>query len=435
MALCKIIKSSKHAGAFSMKFWLLIILLFTSRLIFSDTVKLKNGQTFENVKTEISSDIVSFMFDGKKREFPKTKLHSIKLKPVIENKQAESTTKADSSNTKKELSLERMRIAESLMNQFDWESEIGEKPKLAVLNFQAGDGVSKAELETAVEVIITTLVKTNLFIVIDSQTIARVKLEQEKYNDDCKYGRKDCTSKLGELLSANRILTGKITKINSTYYVNGSIIDPVNSRIDFAESELADRAENLPNASESFAKKIAGGVIEFSEVSYSTTKIIPNVSYLKKSAMLAGYGQFSYGSDKNNNLQKYKGIGIGVLTLALLTQSWVSYQDYQNEKTKYQTAKDTLLLSSSSQLDVIAFQNEQNSFERLQKAKDTNKVSVAFLGIIYLFNLVDTYFLPLASASKMIGVSKIHFSTSMPSYATASSQKEQIFNLEYIERF
>jgi TolB-like protein len=346
-----------------------------------------------------------------------------------------STNKADSSNTSKELSLERVRIAESLMNQFDWESEIGEKPKLAVLNFQAGDGVSKGELETAVEVIITTLVKTNLFIVIDSQTIARVKLEQEKYNDDCKYGRKDCTSKLGELLSANRILTGKITKINSTYYVNGSIIDPVNSRIDFAESELADRAENLPNASESFAKKIAGGVIEFSEVSYSTTKIIPNVSYLKKSAMLAGYGQFSYGSDKNNNLQKYKGIGIGVLTLALLTQSWVSYQDYQNEKTKYQTAKDTLLLSSSSQLDVIAFQNEQNSFERLQKAKDTNKVSVAFLGIIYLFNLVDTYFLPLASASKMIGVSKIHFSTSMPSYATASSQKEQIFNLEYIERF
>jgi TolB-like protein len=420
---------------FSMKFWLLIILLFTSRLIFSDTVKLKNGQTFENVKTEISSDIVSFMFDGKKREFPKTKLHSIKLKPVIENKQAMSTNKADSSNTSKELSLERVRIAESLMNQFDWESEIGEKPKLAVLNFQAGDGVSKGELETAVEVIITTLVKTNLFIVIDNQTIARVKLEQEKYNDDCKYGRKDCTSKLGELLSANRILTGKITKINSTYYVNGSIIDPVNSRIDFAESELADRAEKLPNASESFAKKIAGGVMEFSEVSYATTKIIPNVIYLKKSAMLAGYGQFSYGSDKNNNLQKYKGIGIGVLTLALLTQSWVSYQDYQNEKTKYQTAKDTLLLSSSSQLDVIAFQNEQNSFERLQKAKDTNKVSVAFLGIIYLFNLVDTYFLPLASASKMIGVSKIHFSTSMPSYATASSQKEQIFNLEYIERF
>ena len=400
-----------------------------------DTIKLKNGQTYENVKTEISSDTVSFVFEGKLKEFSKLKVLSVRLKPVYDITEVSKSVSKPKAPSNIEQGFERIRIAESLMNQFDWEAEIGEKPKLAVLNFQAGEGVSKGELETSVEMIVTTLVKTNLFTIIDSQTIARVKSEQERYNEDCKLGKKDCTSKLGELLSANRILTGKITKINATYYVNGSIIDPVNNRIDFAESESAEKAEKLPKASESFAKKIAGGILEYAEVTYATTTKIPNLMYLKKSALFPGYGQYAYAHDKNSSLQKYKGIAWGVLTFALLTQTWLSYQDFQTEKSNYQTSKAILFLSANSQFDILALHNEQDSFDRLQSSANANKASVASLGFVYLLGLLDTYFLPLSSFTKGQSNSSVRFSTSHSSNSIGSFQREQIYTLEYIGRF
>jgi TolB-like protein len=411
------------------------ILLVSEQGILSDTVLLKNGQSFENVRTEIQSDTVSFDFEGKKKEIPKIKVKSVKLKAVFANIGEKLTTNVTKAPSREALSQERIRLAESLMNQIDWEAEIGEKPKLAVLNFQAGSGVTKGELETAVEIIITTLVKTNLFIVIDSQTIAKVKSEQEKYNEDCKNGTKDCSAKLGELLSANRVLTGKITKINGAYFVNGTIIDPVNNRIDFAETETAETATKLPQASEAFAKKIAGGVLEYSEVTYATTTRIQNLGYIKKSAMFPGYGQYAYSLDKGSNLQKYKGIAWGVVTLGLMAQSWISYQAFQSEKANYEVSKDLLLLASNSQLDLLALINEQSSFDRLQEQANVSKASLASLGFFYFLNLVDTYFLPTSSLTKDSGFSHFRFSTSQSPFLTGNLTREQVITIEYRGNF
>ncbi|MCZ8158028.1 MAG: hypothetical protein O9264_18045 [Leptospira sp.] len=411
------------------------ILLVCEQEILADTVILKNGQSFENVRTEIQSDTVSFVFEGKKKEIQKVKVKSVKLKPVFANVAEKLTTTISKAPTREAISQERIRLAESLMNQIDWEAEIGDKPKLAVLNFQAGSGVAKGELETAVEIIITTLVKTNLFIVIDSQTIAKVKSEQEKYNEDCKNGTKDCSAKLGELLSANRVLTGKITKINGNYFVNGSIIDPVNNRIDFAESETAETAAKLPQASESFAKKIAGGVLEYSEVAYATTTRIQNLSYIKKSAVIPGYGQYAYSIDKGSTLQKYKGFAWGVITLGLITQSWISFQDFQNAKANYEVSKDLLLLASNSQLDLVALINEQSSLDRLQEQANVSKASVASLGIFYLLNIADTYFLPHSVSNKDLGFSNFRITTSPSTYMAGNHTREQVITVEYRGNF
>lgn len=411
------------------------ILLVSKQKLLADTVFLKNGQSFENVQTEIQSDTVSFIFDGKKKEIPKVKVKSVKLKAVFANIGEKLTTTIAKAPSREAISQERIRIAESLMNQIDWEAEIGEKPKLAVFSFQAGSGVAKGELETVVEIIITTLVKTNLFLVIDSQTIAKVKSEQEKYNEDCKNGKKDCSAKLGELLSANRVLTGKVTKMNGAYYINGTIVDPINNRIDFAESETAETAAKLPQASESFAKKIAGGILEYSETSYATSTRIQNFGYIKKSAIFPGYGQYAHSIDKSSSLQKYKGIAWGAVTLGLMAQSWISYQDFQNEKANYEVSKDLLLFSSNSQLDLLAFINEQASFDRLQSQANMSKASLSSLGFIYLLNLADAFFLPQSSSSKDIGLSQFRFSASQSPYLTSNLTREQVITLEYRGNF
>ncbi|MDZ4726883.1 MAG: hypothetical protein SH817_12055 [Leptospira sp.] len=413
--------------------WLKILFLVTISAcnIVADTIKLKNGKIFENVKTEIQSESVIITDNGVQKIFPKSAVASVKLKPILSKTE---NLKLETKNIDSELTNERIRIAESLQNQFDWETEIGSKPRLAIINFQAGSGVQNGELETIIEIIITNLVKTNLFEIIDKQTLARTKLEQEKYNEDCKKGLKDCSNKLGELLNANRILTGKVTKIESRYFINGSIIDPVQNKIDFAESEIAFNANMIPSASEKFAKKVAGGILEYFDVEYKSKFSIKNFSYIKNSALFPGYGQYLYSVDRKQNSQKYKSYLFNGIFIGLILQNIISYQSYLEEQENYKQSQNLFLVSWNTPIDLITLYNENYRYKELVESKKESQSALSLLAIFYIINLADAYFLPSNSKSET-NLYFLKLDTHLRSHSLYSYQKENIFNVEYGLRF
>ncbi|TGL58175.1 hypothetical protein EHQ58_12405 [Leptospira ognonensis] len=415
------------------RWFVLIVFLFffPHQILISDTIKLKNGTVIENAKTEIHNESVIISENGVKKTFSKSSVASIKLKPV-KMKQESSTPKKESTTSVRD---ERIRIAESLQDQFDWEADVGSKPRLALLNFQAGNGVTASELETVTEIIITNLVKTNLFEVVDQQTILKTKQEQNKYNEDCRKEIKDCTIQLGELINANRILTGKITKINSKYFINGYIVDPTQNRIDFAESEIAENLSLLTQASEIFAKKIAGGVLEYYDVEYKSKVTIQNLSYIKKSAMFPGYGQYTHYSQNQLEIQKYKSIILASVTIGLIFHNISQYQNYLEERKMYKESQTYFLLSWNSPLDAISLFNENMRHEKLKQTQIESQTAMTLLAAVYILNLVDAYFLPTRTKSSESDQFFFRFESNSRFPSMHAGSKENLLTAEYGYRF
>ncbi|GBF50458.1 hypothetical protein LPTSP4_19830 [Leptospira ryugenii] len=411
------------------RFGLFLLLLLSSQ-VFGDTIVLKNGQKFENVKSEIQSDFVVFEWNGTKKSFPKKQLASLKLRPVLLNDPGTAPTKPTKKpiSASDELAKERIRMAESFLGQFDWESEIGGKPTVAFLPLEAGEGVSSGEIETINQIFSTTLVQTNLFSIIDPQSLKKIKSEQEKFNPDCKTNRKDCNMLLGSLLNAQRLITGKVTKVGNILYLNAMVVDPSEKRIEFAESEVIERSKDIASGSELFSKKIAGGILEYYDVSYYSKSNIPNLIYLKQSAYFPGFGQINFGKEKEQNFAFYRGLTFGVISSILMFKAYTDYQSFQNEKDNYRESKDILLLSNTRSLDLISLWNEQRSLQRLEGSAAESRESVSLLGLVYLFSLVDTYYLP--SLPNVLPKASMHFQMKPQTNVYGQKMNESVYSLE-----
>ena len=94
-----------------MKYIFIFLFIFPS-LLFSDTVELRSGKIFQNVKAKILKTSVEFDSEGSHQNFPKSSVKSIRLKPVVLKP---PVTKEEVSEYEKE----KVRVAESLQNA-DW---------------------------------------------------------------------------------------------------------------------------------------------------------------------------------------------------------------------------------------------------------------------------------------------------------------------------
>ncbi|HNH10789.1 MAG TPA: CsgG/HfaB family protein, partial [Leptospiraceae bacterium] len=163
------------------------------------------------MRAKILKTLVEFDSEGSHQNFPKSSVKSIRLKPVVLKP---PVTKEEVSEYEKE----KVRVAESLQNA-DWSEGEEGKPRLAVLNFTPGAGVSQAEAETVTYLITTKLVQTKLFIIIDRLTMEKIIREETL---KCRQGE-NCEKKIQNRLGANKILTGNVTKLGSRYFINGNI--------------------------------------------------------------------------------------------------------------------------------------------------------------------------------------------------------------------
>ncbi|MDX1959164.1 MAG: DUF5683 domain-containing protein [Leptospiraceae bacterium] len=347
--------------------------------IFPDTVFMRNGKQYENVKTKINQFDIQFQLDNNQLKFTKSLVKSIKLKPVI----SKPPTNA---KEQEEYDKERIRVADALQDSPDFESgEVG-KPRLAILNFQPGAGVSLGEAETITNLITERLVKTKLFIVVDKLTI-------EKITKTCKVGE-DCSKLVAEKIGANKILTGIVTKIKNKYYINGTIIDQKNSKIDFAEKTTANSLEEIEPASDLFAKKVAGGILDFWDEPMFAKDKVNSFPFVWRSALLPGFGQYYYGMQTESRFQKGKGIVFGLITIGLIANLANSYASYDQKKETYDFNHKLFLLSANrSNLELISYLKDNENFNQLKDSSNYIATSLGAVAGFYLINIIDSAFL------------------------------------------
>ena len=353
--------------------------IFINTPILSDTVFMKSGKTYENVRAKIRQGSVDFELDGKPMSFSKALVKGIKLKPVI-------SRPPTNAKEQEEYDKERIRIADALQDSPDFAGgEVG-KPRVAVVNFQPGTGVSYGEAETITSLITQRLVKTKLFIIVD-------KLTLDKITKDCKIGE-DCSKTVAEKIGANKVLTGIITKIQNKYYINGSIIDKKNSKVDFAEKTTANNIDEMETASDLFSKKVAGGILDFWDEPLFTPDKVNSIPFVWRSAVFPGFGQFYYGVQAENRIEKGKGIVFGLITVSLLANVADSYSKYNSLKDTYNTGHIFFLLSANrSNLELYTYLKDTENFNNLRDG--SNKIGLAlgaFAGF-YIINLADAFFL------------------------------------------
>lgn len=359
---------------------LLIILLFLQTTLFADTVTLKNGKTFENVKANLLRTEVQFTHEDKLLSFKKKEIRSIRLKPVLLKPPANDLERL-------EYERERVRVAEALQSTTDWEMSANSKPAVAILQLSPGSGVTVAEVESVTNLIRTSLVKTKLFVVLDTSTLTK----------DCSQDVKDCTNKIGANVKLNKVVTGTITKIGNKYYINGNVLDSKkNNTIDFAEKATADSPEKLEDAAEYFAKKVAGGIMEFwgEAVQAKEQETYANLKYVWRSSLLPGLGQWQYSEDKEDNTTKNESYLFGGIAILLTANLFLQVQTRDKYQKAYSESHRNFFLSPlGSGAEILFYSVDNDNYSKYEKSHILT-INSAFLLIgFYLYNVVDAFFL------------------------------------------
>lgn len=401
------------------------VMMVFSVPILADTLVLKNGKTLENVRTRLSKDAVSVTSaDGKVLNFAKAEVRSIRLRPVIAK-----------ANDRKELEQERIRIADTLTESSDWEIDPSLKPKVAVISFHAGKGVTEAEAETILELISSGFVKTKLFMVVDKLT-----LDQAAKELNC--SPRDCSDAIVKKVKASKVVTGSITKAGNKFFINGNIIDPVKDNIDFAETATADSAAGFQAASELFAKKAAGGISDYTDIGIGLKGGENKYEALVRSAVLPGWGQYNYGVKNGSSWHKGKGIAFGSLFAVSLLHVAYRNAEYNKAKKSFDSVHGTFLIAPfGSGAELLYFAKDKTEYSNLKRATGDVQNAALFAGFVYLLNLTDSFFI----GKRFLGFGSMEKKTGFqlnayPAIATATASNlqktmEMNYEISYYHNF
>ena len=132
--------------------------------------------------------------------------------------------------------------------------------RLAVVEFQKGSGVSKDLAKDISELMYTELVNTGYFTVIERSQMKSVLKEHELKLTGIMEDTTDAVE-FGKLLSANKILTGRVTKIGKTYLINARIIDIEKGEVEFAEKKESPSKSGLIKQTAALVKKLSERIL------------------------------------------------------------------------------------------------------------------------------------------------------------------------------
>lgn len=391
--------------------------IFITTSASADIVELRNGKLYENVKANLLKSSVEFTFEAKLLSFKKSEVKRIKLKPVLLKPPVTDLERLD-------YEAERVRVAEALQQTTDWEMTSNSKPSIAILQLSAGSGVSLSEVESVTNLIRTSLVKTKLFTIVDVSAIMK----------NCPKDNKDCSKYVADNIKLNKTITGTITKLGNKYLINGNVLDSKKNTIDFAEKASADSTEKLEEASEYFAKKVAGGIMEYWDeaVSAKEQETYANVQYAWRSALVPGLGQWQYGKDKDDSFARKKGIGFGITTFVLIANLYYQGQKMNDAKDSYQGIHNLFFLApAGSSIDTALFIEDNNRFTQYEKIAHTAKLSAGVLIGFYLFNIGDS----LLQGKSIFGAKKSSGLFFFPSKSYAYGMREENYTIGFQFQF
>ncbi|MFO7557988.1 MAG: CsgG/HfaB family protein [Desulfobacterales bacterium] len=146
-----------------------------------------------------------------------------------------------------------------------------EKDRLAVMDFRA-DGLSQCNALRISELIRTEIINTGVYTVIERNQMDMVLKEQGIQQTGALSD--EYALKVGELLSAQKILIGTAMRLGKSIIISGRIVDIEKGIAEFGAQQSAADEDELLEATTLFCKKLTGK-------SSHTTKIASKKQYIK----------------------------------------------------------------------------------------------------------------------------------------------------------
>lgn len=131
------------------------------------------------------------------------------------------------------------------------------KPLVAVVDFRVISGVSSPEALALTSKFRSSLVKADKFTVLTRSDMEEILTEQNFSLSGCTTD--ECAVEIGQILSAEKIITGDIGKVGGAYTITVRLIDVTTSKIDReVDEEYSGKREGLLKVFDILAQRVAG---------------------------------------------------------------------------------------------------------------------------------------------------------------------------------
>jgi len=164
------------------------------------------------------------------------------------------------------------------------------KINIAVLDFEAREGVGRGEAASLSDIFSAQLAQTGQYTIVDRNRIKAV-LNEQGFQQSEACSSVECMVEVGKILNVNKIFAGVIGKIGRLYTVNVQLINVTTAQIELTkgrrhEGEIEDLAKTvIPGIAAEMTKSLTGKDIELDE----TVGLFP----YKKHEIEIGYGNGS----------------------------------------------------------------------------------------------------------------------------------------------
>ncbi|HMB00677.1 MAG TPA: CsgG/HfaB family protein [Spirochaetota bacterium] len=133
-----------------------------------------------------------------------------------------------------------------------------EEMRIAVLKLPCGKEVSEGLSKDINELLTTAMINLGLFVVVERSSMKKVLAEQGLQASGLL--DPDSTVKVGKLLSANKILTGKISRFGSITTISVRVVDVEKGVAEFAESIAFKEKDEVPDKIKKLAERLGGRI-------------------------------------------------------------------------------------------------------------------------------------------------------------------------------
>ncbi len=128
-----------------------------------------------------------------------------------------------------------------------------ENMRIAVLDFNS-TGVSESVANAVTDIIRTDMVNSGLFVVLERAQISEILKEHGLGMAGCT--DEECAIQIGKLLSAKKILLGKVVKMGENILITAQIVDVESAISEFAAQAKASSEDDLDTAARSIVVEL-----------------------------------------------------------------------------------------------------------------------------------------------------------------------------------
>lgn len=288
-------------------------------------------------------------------------------------------------------------------NIFAHETNIETKKdyRIAILDFKPGTGVSAQEAKDITNIIRTYMIHQNAFTILDRENLNKI-LEEQKNIQLGICDSSDCNIRLGRLVGANKIMTGKIFKLGRTYNINAYLTDIEKGNEETAELETSPSIDKIPIAIQKLTYRMTDLILNPDKQRVASETILPSETREEPLRQITSSNDFSEGalyfsylipgSGQFYNGYQLKGSLFFVTFFGLLGFDRQSYQHYHSAKSRYHLA-NTLLTNSYIHFNSTTYSYLQSVKEHSNKEMVIASQQIAFastfLILVYIYNVID----------------------------------------------